>query len=68
MIAYAAGHEDEAYVSCAGRDFTDFPPTLLLRRKRRFLLSDAKTVFKKTKAGVESKLIVEEGMCIVYPL
>ena len=69
VIAYAAGHEDEAYVSPVLGDFTGFPPTLLFAGSDEILLSDAKTVYKHLKkAGVESKLVVEEGMWHVYPL
>ncbi len=69
VIAYAAGHEDEAYVSPVLGDFTGFPPTLLFAGSDEILLSDAKTVHKRLKsAGAESKLIVEEGMWHVYPL
>ena len=69
VIAYAAGHEDEAYVSPILGDFSGFPPTLLFAGSDEILLSDAKTVYKRMrKAGVESKLVVEEGMWHVYPL
>ena len=69
VIAYAAGHEDEAYVSPVLGDFAKFPPTLLFAGSDEILLSDAKTVYKRLKkAGVESKLVVEEGMWHVYPL
>jgi len=69
VIAYAAGHEDEAYVSPVLGDFTGFPPTLLFAGSDEILLSDAKTVYKRLKkAGVECKLVVEEGMWHVYPL
>lgn len=69
VIAYAAGHEDEAYVSPVLGDFTGFPPTLLFAGSDEILLSDAKTVFKLLKkANVPSKLVVEEGMWHVYPL
>ncbi|MPN18332.1 Monoterpene epsilon-lactone hydrolase [bioreactor metagenome] len=69
VIAYAAGHEDEAYVSPVLGDFTGFPPTLLFAGSDEILLSDAKTVYKRLKkADVESKLVVEEGMWHVYPL
>jgi acetyl esterase/lipase len=40
VIAYAAGHEDEAYVSPVLGDFTGFPPTLL------FAGSDAQSVIR----------------------
>ena len=69
VIAYAAGHEDEAYVSPVLGDFTGFPPTLLFAGSDEILLSDAKTVHKLLKkANVENKLVVEEGMWHVYPL
>ena len=69
VIAYAAGHEDEAYVSPILGDFAGFPPTLLFAGSDEILLSDAKTVYKRLKkAGTECKLVVEEGMWHVYPL
>lgn len=69
VIAYAAGHEDEAYVSPVLGDFAGFPPTLLFAGSDEILLSDAKTVYKRLKkAGVESTLVVEDGMWHVYPL
>ena len=69
VIAYAAGHEDEAYVSPALGDYTGFPPTLLFAGSDEILLSDAKSVYRHLKkADVESKLVVEEGMWHVYPL
>ena len=68
-IAYAAGHEDEAYVSPVLGDFTGFPPTLLFAGADEILLSDAKTVHSKLlEAGVESKLEIADGMWHVYPL
>ena len=69
VIAYAAGHEDEPYVSPVLGDYSGFPPTLLFAGSDEILLSDAKTVYKHLKkANVESKLVVEEGMWHVYPL
>ena len=69
VIAYAAGHEDEAYVSPVLGDYTGFPPTLLFAGSDEILLSDAKGVYRHLKkANVESKLVVEEGMWHVYPL
>lgn len=69
VIAYAAGHEDEAYVSPVLGDFSGFPPTLLFAGSDEILLSDAKTVHKRLKkAGAVSKLVVAEGMWHVYPL
>ena len=69
VIAYAAGHEDEAYVSPVLGDYTGFPPTLLFAGSDEILLSDAKSVYRHLKkANVESKLVVEEGMWHVYPL
>jgi acetyl esterase/lipase len=69
VIAYAAGHEDEAYVSPVLGDFNGFPPTLLFAGSDEILLSDAKTVHKLLrKAGAESKLVIGEGMWHVYPV
>ena len=68
-IAYAAGHEPEAYVSPAYGDFAGFPPTLLFAGGDEILLSDAKTVQKKLKlAGADSTLVIADGMWHVYPL
>lgn len=69
VIAYAAGHEDEAYVSPVLGDFSGFPQTLLFAGSDEILLSDAKTVYKRLKqANIPAKLVVEEGMWHVYPL
>lgn len=69
VISYAAGHEDEAYVSPVLGDFSGFPPTLLFAGSDEILLSDAKTVHKRLKkAGAESKLVIGEGMWHVYPV
>jgi len=68
-IAYAAGHENEPYVSPVLGDYTGFPPCLLFAGSDEILLSDAKTVYKRLKkANVPCKLIVAEGMWHVYPL
>ena len=68
-IAYAAGHEDEAYVSPVLGDFTGFPPTLLFAGGDEILLSDAKTVQTKLQeAGADSTLEIADGMWHVYPL
>lgn len=68
-IAYAAGHETEAYVSPIYGDFAGFPPTLLFAGGDEILLSDAKTVQKKLKqAGADSTLVIADGMWHVYPL
>ncbi len=68
-LAYAAGHETEAYVSPVLGDFTGFPPSMIFVGGDEILLSDAKTVHKRLKkAGAESTLVVEDGMWHVYPL
>ncbi len=68
-IAYAAGHEADAYVSPIYGDFSGYPPCLLFAGGDEILLSDAKTVQKRLlKAGADSELIVEDGMWHVYPL
>lgn len=68
-IAYAAGHENEAYVSPVLGDYEGFPPSMLFVGGDEILLSDAKTVQKRLKlAGAESTLIVGDGMWHVYPL
>ena len=68
-IAYAAGHENEAYVSPVRGDFCGFPPSLLFAGGDEILLSDAKTVYQQMKkAGAECTLVVEDGMWHVYPL
>ena len=67
--AYADGHQGESYVSPAYGDFSGFPPCLIFVGGDEILLSDAKTVKKKlAKAGVQTTLVIEEGMWHVYPL
>ena len=69
VIAYAAGHEYNPYVSPVQGDFTGFPPCLLFAGGDEILLSDAKTVYRKLQsAGAEGTLVVEDGMWHVYPL
>ena len=69
VIAYAAGHEYEPYVSPAFGDYTGFPPCLFFAGSDEILLSDTKTVhYNLQRAGVSSELIVEDGMWHVYPL
>lgn len=69
VIAYAAGHEYEPYVSPVFGDYTGFPPCLLFAGSDEILLSDAKTVYQRMlRADVESELVVEDGMWHVYPL
>lgn len=69
VIAYAAGHECEPYVSPAFGEYTGFPPCLFFAGSDEILLSDAKNVHHRLlRAGVPSELIVEDGMWHVYPL
>ena len=69
VIAYAAGHEYEPYVSPVYGDYTGFPPCLFFAGSDEILLSDAKTVHHQLlRAGVASELIIEDGMWHVYPL
>jgi len=69
VIAYAAGHEYEPYVSPVYGNFTGFPPCLFFAGSDEILLSDARTVHHHLlRAGVASELIVEDGMWHVYPL
>lgn len=69
VIAYAAGHEYEPYVSPVFGDYTGFPPCLFFAGSDEILLSDAKTVhYQLQRAGISSELIIEDGMWHVYPL
>lgn len=69
VIAYAAGHEYEPYVSPVYGEYSGFPPCLFFAGSDEILLSDAKTVhYDLLRAGIPSELIVENGMWHVYPL
>ena len=69
VIAYAAGHEYEPYVSPVFGDYAGFPPCLFFAGSDEILLSDAKTVHHQLlRAGVASELVIENGMWHVYPL
>lgn len=69
VIAYAAGHEYEPYVSPVFGNYTGFPPCLFFAGSDEILLSDAKTVhYQLQRAGISSELIIEDGMWHVYPL
>lgn len=69
VLAYAAGHEDEPYVSPVLGDLTGLPPSLLFAGADEILLDDARTLHARLQeAGCRSELIVENGMWHVYPL
>lgn len=69
VLAYAAGHEYEPYVSPVFGDYEGFPSCLLFAGSDEILLSDAKTVHQRLlRAGAASELHVEKGMWHVYPL
>lgn len=69
VLAYAAGHEYEPYVSPVFGDFTGFPPSLLFAGSDEILLSDSKTVYQRMlRVCVNSELVIEDGMWHVYPL
>lgn len=69
VLAYAAGHETEPYVSPVFGDLTGLPSSLLFAGSDEILLDDAKTIHKRLHAcGVYSELIVEDGLWHVYPL
>jgi len=69
VLAYAAGHEDEPYVSPALGDLSGMPNSLLFAGSDEILLDDARTLYKKLQAGGSpAELIVEKGMWHVYPL
>lgn len=69
VIMYAAGREDEAYVSPIFGDFSGFPPSLLFAGSEEILLDDARTLQKRLiEGGAAAELIVEKGLWHVYPL
>lgn len=69
VIMYAAGREDEAYVSPIFGDFSGFPPCLLFAGSEEILLDDARTLQQRLlEGGAKAELIVEKGLWHVYPL
>lgn len=69
VIMYAAGREDESYVSPIFGNFEGFPPCLLFAGSEEILLDDALTLQKRLlEGGAEAELIVEKGLWHVYPL
>ena len=69
VLAYAAGHENEPYVSPVFGDLSGMPDSLLFAGSDEILLDDAKTLYRKLKdGGADAELIVEPGMWHVYPL
>ena len=68
-VVYAAGHEDEAYVSPVFGEFDGFPPSLIFAGGDEILLDDSRTLYKRLQeAGCRAELHVENGMWHVYPL
>lgn len=69
VIVYAAGREDEPFVSPLLGDLTGLPPALLFAGADEILLSDAVSLYGKlTACGCRAELTVERGMWHVYPL
>lgn len=69
VLAYAAGHEDESYVSPVFGDLSGMPKSLLFAGSDEILLDDARTLYQKLRAGGSAaELVVEKGMWHVYPL
>jgi acetyl esterase/lipase len=69
VLAYAAGHEDEPYVSPVFGDLTGMPESLLFAGSDEILLDDARTLFQKLRdGGTNAELVVESGLWHVYPL
>jgi len=69
VLAYAAGHEDEPYVSPVFGDLSGMPKSLLFAGSDEILLDDARTLFQRlTDHGSPAELVVEKGMWHVYPL
>lgn len=68
-LMYAAGREDEPYVSPVLGEFSGFPPVLLTVGSEEILFDDAKTLHARIReAGVPAELIVGKGLWHVYPL
>lgn len=69
VLMYAAGHEDEAFVSPIFGDLNAFPPSLLFAGSDEILLDDSRTLFSLLeRAGCRASLHIERGMWHVYPL
>ncbi len=69
VIVYAAGREDEPFVSPLLGDLTGLPPALLFAGADEILLSDAVSLCEKlVTCGGRAELVVERGMWHVYPL
>ncbi|MDO4572983.1 MAG: alpha/beta hydrolase [Clostridia bacterium] len=69
VIMYAAGHEDEPFVSQVLGEFSGFQPSLLYAGGDEILLDDARTLAVRLQAaGAQAELIVENGLWHVYPL
>ncbi len=69
VIAYAAGHEDEPYVSPVFGDLAGLPNALLFAGGSEILLDDARTLHKRLLAyGCKSQLVIERGLWHAYPL
>lgn len=68
-LAYAVGKEYEPTVSPIYGDLSGLPDSLLFAGSDEILLDDARTLYKKLRAGgVRAELVVEPGMWHVYPL
>ena len=69
VLAYAAGHEDEAYVSPVFGDMTGLPDSLIFVGSDEILFDDAKSLAKKLSAcGASVELVIGSGLWHVYPL
>ncbi|MEN6418398.1 MAG: alpha/beta hydrolase [Clostridiaceae bacterium] len=69
VLAYAAGHEGEAYVSPVFGDMEGLPKSLIFVGSDEILFDDAKTLAKKLSAGgVPVELVIGNGLWHVYPL
>lgn len=69
VLVYAAGKEDEAYVSPLRGELKGLPPSLLFVGGDEILYSDVCAMHEKLlSSGCDSALVVEPGMWHVYPL
>ncbi len=69
VLAYAAGHEREPYVSPVFGDMEGLPKSLIFVGSDEILFDDAKWLAKKLNAGgVEVELVIGNGLRHVYPL
>jgi len=69
VIAYAAGHESQPYVSPVFGEFAGMPDSLLFVGGDEILLDDVRTLHKRLLSfGCKSELVIEQGLWHVYPL